>query len=132
MESDELETIDVPAARISLRKDGIMHVHIKVEIDFQLKHSKEIVAARNKLANGNPYPILYTATKFVLPSKEVREYVASEGRSELVLADAFVINSLPQRLVAQLYRKINRPVRPTRVFESKNDAISWLKGFVIK
>lgn len=127
-----LKQLITESADIAIRADGIMHVHVKIELDFKLEHSMEIVAARTQLAAGRPFPILYTATTFVIPTSEVRQYVASEDRSELVLADAFVINSLPQRITAKLYRVINRPVRPTRIFENEMDAIEWLKGFVVK
>ena len=124
------KTIDIEAATIKLREDGIMHVHIKIKMNFELEHSMQIVAARTKLAAGQSYPMLYTATKFVIPSAEVREYVASESRSKLVSADAFVINSLPQRIIANFYRKFNKPVRPTKVFDNVDEAIKWLKNYV--
>ncbi len=122
--------IETPAAKITLRQDGILHVHIKVESNFELKHSMEIVEARTRMVKGNIHPILYTSNHFVIPSNEVREYVASDSRSALVSADAFVINSLPQRLMASMYKKINKPVRPTRFFSNEQDALPWLKQYV--
>lgn len=124
-----IDSISTSSADIAIREDGIMHVHVKVELNFEIEHSREIVAARTKLAAGRAFPILYTATKFVVPSAEVRNYVASEDRSELVTADAFVINSLPQRITARLYRVINKPVRPTRIFECAEEAALWLKSY---
>lgn len=122
--------VQTESADIEIRPDGIMHIHIKVESTFEMKNSMEIIEARTKLAQNKIYPILYTASEFVLPSREVREYVASESRSALVSADAFVINNLPQRLIASLYKKYNKPVRPTRVFSCPEKAIKWLKQYV--
>lgn len=122
--------IDISCAKIILRNDGIMHIHIKVDYSFEMEHSIAIVDARTKLAEGKPFPIMYTATKLVIPSNEVRAYLATEERSQLVTADAFVINSLPQRLVARLFKKFNKPVRPVEIFENESDAIEWLKQFV--
>ena len=121
------------AAEIYLRKDGIMHVHIMVKNSFELQHSMQIVEARTKLAENKPYPILYTTEHtFVTPSPEVKQYVASEERSALVLADAFVIKSLPQRLAAKMFSNFNKPVRPSKFFSNEADAILWLKEFVSK
>lgn len=122
--------IDISCAKIIIRDDGIMHVHIKLEYSLEMEHSKAIVEARTKLADGHRYPIMYTATQFLILSNDSREYLASESRSTLVIADAFVINSLPQRLLARLYKKFNKPVRPAEIFENENDAIEWLKQFV--
>ncbi|MCB0401806.1 MAG: hypothetical protein KDD41_06965 [Flavobacteriales bacterium] len=122
--------VHLKSADICILPGGIMHIHIKKTVELSIDDSAEIVAARSKLANNKPYPLLYTATRFVLPSKEVREYVASEERSSLVIADAFVVNSLPQKIIANTFLRINKPVRPTRIFKSKKDAIKWLQQFI--
>lgn len=123
-------TIEIDCATITLRDDGIMHVHVKIEYSLEMEHSYAIVSARDKLAQGNSYPILYTASKFMIPSNEVREYLATEERAKYVTADAFVIQSLPQRLMARLFKKLNNPVRPVEIFENEEDAIKWLTQFV--
>lgn len=123
--------VELSIATISIPEKGILHVHIKEEDELSLENAKEIVAARTKLAEGNKLAILYTsATRFVIPSKEVREYVATEERSSLVLADAFIIRSLAQRLAVRFYIRFNRPVRPTKFFENKEQALEWLRTFV--
>ncbi len=131
----ELKTeifIELPEATICVCEMGIMHIHIKIEDEFTIAHADALVNARTEIAQGRKMPILYTSTKFVIPSKEVREYVASENRSSLVVADAFVINSLPQRLAARFFLRFNKPVRPTRFFENKEQALKWLRTFVEK
>lgn len=124
------QEIDIPAATIRIREEGFLHIHIKIEDEFTIEHSASIVKARTELAANRKMPILYTTTKFVIPSKEVREYVATESRSELVVADAFVIHSLPQRLMVRFFLQFNKPVRPTRFFEDEALAIEWLKKYV--
>lgn len=123
--------IDLPSADINIYSNDIMHIHIKVRNTFELSDSMEIVEARTKLAQGKKYPVLYTTEhSFVTPSKEVNNYVASEERSKLVIADAFVMKSLPQRLAAKTYMLFKGPVRPTRFFSNESDAIEWLKTFL--
>lgn len=126
------ELISINEADITLLNDHLMHVHIKLEDEFVIENSMNLVKARTELASGRKMAILYTATRFVIPSKEVKEFVASEGRSELVLADAFVINSLPQRLAIKFFIKFNKPVRPTRFFDNKQSALQWLEEQVEK
>lgn len=120
--------IEVPSAKIVIRDDGVMHVHIKISTSFEIENSMEILEAREKLAAGNAYPILYTTEyRFVTPSKEVKDFVAkSRDRTANVLADAFVISSFSQRLAAKIYLKLNRPSVPTNFFSTEKEAIQWL------
>lgn len=130
-EHEVINKVDLPSADISIYSNGIMHIHIKVRNTFEISDSMEVVEARTKLAEGKKYPVLYTTEhSFVTPSKEVNNYVASEERSALVIADAFVMKSLPQRLAAKTYMLFKSPVRPTRFFSNHSDAIGWLKTFL--
>jgi hypothetical protein len=46
------------------------------------------------------------------------------------VADAFVIDSLAQRILGNFYLKFNKPQFPTRFFNSKEEALIWLEAFV--
>lgn len=127
-----MKRVELKCADIELRPDGILHIDIKVDEVFELEHSQEMIEARTKLVEGKKTPIVYTCTQFVIPSKEVRELVASEQRSEMVLADAFVVNTMPQKIMASLFIRINKPVRPTRVFSTFEAAIEWVDTFIEK
>lgn len=122
--------IEVPSALIQIREDGIMHIHIKVDLDFDMENSLEILDAKIEVSEGEKHPILYTGSKFVIPTNEVREYLASEKRNALTIAEAFLVKSLPQRLISNFYIKINKPARPTKMFTNKEKAMEWLITFI--
>lgn len=117
-------------ANISIRSDGIMHVTMKNKEEFGIDEVKLIRRTRKELAQGKSYPILYTGDKLVLPTKEARAYMAEKTDQELAKAEAMIIKSLPQRMIASTYIRINKPKCPTRFFENESDAIEWLKEFV--
>lgn len=129
-EIDSEKVIDIPEAWIKIIDDSILHIHTKVKDEFELPHAQKIAAERVKFCGNKKYPILHTAEKFVIPSQEVREFVATEERSKLITADAFVVRSLPQRIAANFFMRFNNPVRPTRIFDSKEEAIEWLRQFI--
>lgn len=83
-----------------------------------------------ELGEGKKYPMLFTVTKLVTPDEDAREFMASEERHEIVEADAFVIKSLPQRLIGNFYLRINRPPNPTKLFQDEDSAVDWLRTFV--
>ena len=43
------------------------------------------------------------------------------------LADSFVIHSLAQKILANFYLKISKPVLPTKVFNKPDEAEAWLQ-----
>jgi hypothetical protein len=128
-----IKETEVPSARIMIREDGIMHIHIKISTSFEIENAIEIVEAREKLAEGKAHPILYTSKyRFVTPSKEVKEYLStSNQRNALVLADGFIIGSFSQRLAAKIYLKLNKPIIPTAFFSNEEEAIRWLRTYVV-
>lgn len=45
------------------------------------------------------------------------------------IADAIVVNGMSQRIMANLYLRFNRPIRPTKVFTDQESAAFWLMSF---
>ena len=120
---------EIDEALIEILPSGIMHIHVKVEGSFSLKHALNVFRARIDLAEGKPYPIMYTAPKFIRPSKEVRKYMVSVEREKHSLADAFIMNSISHRLLTGMYMRFYKPRIPTALFDSKEEAIDWLLTF---
>ncbi|MBI1836470.1 MAG: hypothetical protein HYR91_04320 [Flavobacteriia bacterium] len=114
---------------VFLREDGIIQVDIEPITEVTIE---EVIQGTNEVMNIvgiNKYPVLFLAKEFSVPSKESREYLAKKEALPYSLADAYVICSFPQKLVANFYLRINKPARPTRIFTDKNEAIKWLKTF---
>jgi hypothetical protein len=122
---------EVPSARIQLREDGILHIHILVKNSFEMHNSEELMTARTAFVEGKSYPILYTTEhEFLTPSADVKRFVTSPERTELVKADAYVFKSFPQRLAARIYTRLYKPLVPTAFFSTEEDAVTWLKNYV--
>ncbi len=125
-----IDRIEIAEAIIEIRKDGIMHTHMKLKYEVTLENALNIFEAASSLAKGKPFANLFSTQKLLIPSNEVRDFTASEERNKIVLADAFVIHSLPQKLVGNFYLKFNRPPKPTRLFTNQQEAIKWLHRFI--
>jgi hypothetical protein len=61
------------------------------------------------------------------PDLEAMNYIASEGSSPYAIAEAYVIASLSQKILAKFYLNFNKPARPTRMFGAIPEAVTWLK-----
>jgi len=125
------EKIELAYGFVCLREDGIMHVHIAYPGRIKLPLALEFYEARKQLSNDKIYPILYTAgSKLLRPSGAVKKHMASLTRAETMLADAFVVNTIFQRFLGNLYLVFNKPYHPTAIFHKQENAISWLNRFV--
>lgn len=124
--------VNLKNATLHIRKDGILHIHIKANADLQLDDAVQIVETMGKLGNRKKFPILIDAGDFAHIDKEVRIFSASRESNIYTIADAIAYSSFPQKLVADFYVKHNKPVVPTQVFPEMDKAIKWLKTFVKK
>ncbi len=125
-----METIELKCSRVSLRDDGIMHVHIKKGDEMELMDAIQVVEAIGKLGNSKKFPILIDCDEFSSVDKEVRTFAASEDANIYTSADAIAYHSLAHHLTAKFYVNHNQPKVPTQIFPNNDEAIGWLKTFL--
>lgn len=133
MHTQEVEIIKVytfEESAVSFRSDGLAWVCIKTSNDVEVKHVVEIVSALEEYGKGKKFPLLITTQEYTLPSPEARTYIAKAESDPFASAEAYVIQSFSQKLVGNVYLQFNKPARPTRIFNSEEKAIEWLKTFL--
>jgi hypothetical protein len=113
---------------IYLREDGIIQINCSDNFEYEVEHIKENLAAIKQLSGDKKVLVLNMAGNNASVTKEVREYVATAPHKSFVKAEAFVIGSLAQHLLASFYNKINKPIVPTGFFKNKQEAEYWLKN----
>ena len=127
-----VDRIDTDLVTICIRTDGIMHTHTKVKLEISLEDAQNIYETSVKLGKGKAYANLFTTEKFTLASAEVREFLVSPKRIAVATADAFILDSLPQKILGNFYLKFDKPPIPSKLFTDHSVAIKWLKQYVIK
>lgn len=116
-------------SKVALRADGILHISIKPEEEFTLDDYKELMDAALKIGNGRKFLNLISVGQDTIPDHETRNMSTSQKGSIYKIADAFVIHSLPQKLIGNFYMNFHKPVVPTRFFTKEEEAIEWLMKF---
>lgn len=117
-----------PHTKIELRDDGIIQFFYGDHVQYTMYETKELEEAVNRITKGVTHKSLRIAGRFTNVDMEVMKYL-SRGRGTLfTLADSFVIHSLSQKILANFYLRINKPVLPTRVFNKVDEAETWLKA----
>ncbi|MFI5151009.1 MAG: hypothetical protein ACHQRM_14835 [Bacteroidia bacterium] len=120
------KTIQLRIGSAFLREDGIFQVNLLPHETFSIQDVKELVEVKQKLFGTQLVKNLWIIGEHTAPDHEAREYSTTGDRAYNRRADAFVIHSLSQRLVANFYLKVNKPKVPTHFFSEEKDAVEWL------
>lgn len=122
---DQPQVVRVKNAVISYNNKGLLKIvladHDEITYDDVLEQRK----VTQELTQGQPHVVLAIAGRRTSATKEAREYSSAnipEGR----LAEAVLIKSLPVRLMGKFYINFNKPLVPTRLFDSETEALVWL------
>lgn len=125
------EIIDLGHSQIAMREDGIVQMNFYDKLEIDIKEAKEMVAATNELTHGKKVLVLNIAGSNTTATKEAREYAASKEAVEFTLAEAYVIRNLAQKILGTFYINFNKPLVPTKLFTSEEEAVIWLKSLVV-
>ena len=125
-----MQTIDLPSATVSLRQNGILHLHIKEGAHMTMEQALQTFKAMKVIGGGRKYPVLIDAGEFATIDPEVRVFSASKEGNLYTIADAIAYHSLAQKLMANFYVTHNKPVVPTRTFSDIPSATHWLVTFL--
>jgi hypothetical protein len=118
--------ITLQKARVGLRPDGIVQTDVYEEKELALPDVKEIIDAIAILGGKQMRPQLIVAGPLSGPDMQAMNYLASAESSPYAIAEAYVIQSLSQKILGKFYLSFNKPARPTRMFGNEEDAVEWL------
>lgn len=125
-----VDKVELRASSLFLRSDGIMYVHIKNVDEFRVDDMKDIGNGLYLIGGGKKFLNIGTIENFPIVDKEARKFSASEAAGKYTIADAIVVKSTALRLLVNAYISFNKPYRPTKMFDSEEKAVEWLKSFM--
>jgi hypothetical protein len=117
------------AFTIQLRSDGILHSHTSSNVDFDVESLKKFNEVMGRMLNYRLAPLLITLDEFALPSAESRAFWAKKESCPWALADAYVAVNLGHKILGSIYLRFNKPGRPTKIFSTEEEAVTWLRTF---
>ncbi len=115
---------------IRLREDGILELRYPDDYHGTLEDAINITEMFKKLSPSKKRPVLVICGKYNTFEPGVREYLSGKEPEAVALADAFVMGSLGLKILGNMYLSINKPLRPTRIFNSEEEALNWLRQFL--
>ncbi len=104
-------------------------VEIKPNVHFEIDDLKQLVEFQKEIA-GKKLPVLVLCLPDSHTESNTLKYIAKNQNSPYSIADAFVILSLAQKILANAYLKFHHSERPVKFFNNKEDALEWMQQFM--
>ena len=122
------KTIKTPSADISLTDNNMYYVKFTTDTALSLDVAKAVIDSINSLQNVKKLPVLIEVfSGNNLPTDEAREFLGNPNLQTMGQCDAFVLKSLAQKIAGNLFLRLHKPQRPTKMFTDINEAIQWLE-----
>ena len=129
---ERLNYLSVPGkAEMWSDKDDISWMVFAEGAEISREDLEELV----KLATRNVQPrdilhVLIDMSNAESISSEARSFAAGKQIGEIYDALAIVAGSPATKLVANFFIRFHKPPRPTKIFNSTEDAVNWLKSLM--
>ncbi|HXD94546.1 MAG TPA: hypothetical protein VNX01_15175 [Bacteroidia bacterium] len=127
-----MKPVETRITTVFEREDGVLVLDIKPNQVFSRRDAEEAIAAAYAIGKGKKFKNLILVGEHTIADIEAVKLSCSAKGSIYKLVDAFVINSLPQKLIANFYMKVVKPYTPTRFFTKREDAEKWLVEVVVE
>ena len=123
----DLEVLkSIEYANIQMLANGIIKIEMFDGHIIDLEECVQLTIAQGKLLDGKEglmFMVAETTTQF---TNDARDFSASKEGVRFSIAEAFVVQNLAQKILVSFYLKINKPAKPSKAFNSEEDAIKWL------
>lgn len=118
--------INLEYVTVGLYDPELVKIEIKGNTIIGALEAKGMTDQIGVLSGGKEVRVMIVADELAQFDKGAREYSASDAGFKYTIADALVVKNLAQRLIANFYLKINKPKKPSRIFNSEEEAVKWL------
>lgn len=112
-----------------IHEKGFYEVTVNENEEFKVEDLSKLVSAQLELGEFK-LPVLVLCSEHATTNVELLKTISKNANNPYSVADAFVIKSMAQKILANFYIKINRPERPTKFFNNKEEALIWLKQYL--
>lgn len=97
--------------------------------EFGFTELRELIEVQKEMG-GDCLPVLVLCGEYTTTDVSFMRHLSKNGNDPYSKADAFVIQSIAQKLMANFYIKIFVPERPTKFFTTKEEALTWLEQYM--
>lgn len=121
------KTLDTPFAFLKFQ-DDVLYVKMKEGVNLGQPEMEELLRQAVEFTSPNKYFAVIDTTSPYDSSLEARNFYAESEYSKYRYADAFIVNSLPMRLLVNFFITFNKPKIPSKMFNNEESALSWIQS----
>ncbi len=114
--------------QIKLRSDYILQVNTTKDVEYGTSEAAQVIKNMLDFADNKQFYVLIVSGDYANVTYESIKLLSSPIAMSYSLAKAYVINSLPQKLMANFYLKTLKTNKPVKFFRNQTDAEQWLKS----
>ncbi len=114
---------------LNLHDEGFYEITMEEDGVFGFEELALLIDAQKKLGEKK-LPVIVMCGEYSSTDIDFIKHLAKNENDPYSKADAFVLKSIAQRLIASFYIKIVIPERPTKFFNKRADALEWIQQFI--
>lgn len=128
---DNIKTKVYPLATLEYNpKTNILIYRVKQDIEVDIYEITEMLKyVEEFMGYVKHYAVIDFGSNVMSTNEGRNKYAESNYIQTYRIADAFLVKSLPLRIVANFFIKITRPKTPTQLFTDEQEAINWLLNY---
>jgi len=121
------EVLALENCDVWLDDQGVVRIVFKPCPDHGLDQARAIVSAHNELSGDRKRGVLADLTGITTAAdREARNYYVTPEASRLKLGMAMITPSPFQRMLGNIFFRVNKPPYPCRMFQDEPGALVWL------
>lgn len=125
-----IRTIETPVCTVSLFENGIVKTSYRNDAVVTLEEIQIIELALFEISGGQPFKnLLDSRGGYTSFDAEARKYAANSAITKNIIVSAFVVNTLPLKLLVNFYIQFNKPAYRIKVFSDYDVALWWLLNY---
>lgn len=113
--------------KFTLREDNILQTECFPNTEMTLEDGKESTRISAEMVNNQPLPLLCDLTNVVKMSQDCRKHFAGKEHAETFSKAALIVTNPISKIIGNFFLGLNKPIKPTKLFTSKDDGLKWLK-----
>lgn len=112
-----------------VRPDGIVHVHIKVNVVITKDVLYDMHDSLWKLTE-KPRQFVFQAGANVVFTHNARKHTKVIEETYPVISTAVIVDGIRQRIIANLYYRMAKPIRPVKSFKTLEECLVWSQEII--
>jgi len=122
-----IRTIETPVCVVSLLENGIVRTSYRSDAVVTLEEMKMVELALFEITGGKRFKnLLDSRGGYTTFDAEARKYAATSAITKNIIVSAFVVNTLPLKILVNFYIQFNKPAYKIKVFSDYDVALWWL------